>query len=135
MSGLWSPGRVRRHDAASSVAPIEQLSGLLASLSRIRRSHPDRRTSSCESFLEFSGAVTRAQAERERLPFAPGVRLELLQQGHLGDDAADRQDVGDAGRDASLHCRRVLARLVDERLLVRLDRRVGGVRAGSASFV
>lgn len=32
-------------------------------------------------------------------------------------------------------CRRVLERLVDDRLLVRLDRRVGGVRAGSASYV
>jgi hypothetical protein len=32
-------------------------------------------------------------------------------------------------------CRRVLARLTRERLLSRLQRRVGGVRAGSASFV
>jgi hypothetical protein len=32
-------------------------------------------------------------------------------------------------------CRRVLARLAAERLLTRLERRVGGVRAGSASFV
>src|SRR5437870_4997317 len=32
-------------------------------------------------------------------------------------------------------CRRVLARLTRERLLARLERRVGGVRAGSASFV
>ncbi len=32
-------------------------------------------------------------------------------------------------------CRRSLERLVRERLLVRLERRVGGVRAGSASFV
>lgn len=32
-------------------------------------------------------------------------------------------------------CRRVLARLTNERVLARLRRRVGGVRAGSASFV
>lgn len=32
-------------------------------------------------------------------------------------------------------CRRVLARLVRDRLLTRLERRVGGVRAGSASYV
>lgn len=32
-------------------------------------------------------------------------------------------------------CRRVLARLTKERLLARLKRRVGGVRAGSSSFV
>jgi Replication-relaxation len=32
-------------------------------------------------------------------------------------------------------CRRVLERLTNDGLLVRLDRRVGGIRAGSASFV
>lgn len=32
-------------------------------------------------------------------------------------------------------CRRVLSRLTHQRLLTRLDRRVGGVRAGSASYV
>ncbi len=32
-------------------------------------------------------------------------------------------------------CRRVLERLTRDRLLVRLERRVGGVRAGSASFI
>ncbi|HEX6700896.1 MAG TPA: replication-relaxation family protein [Gaiellaceae bacterium] len=32
-------------------------------------------------------------------------------------------------------CRRVLARLSEHRLLARLERRVGGVRAGSASYV
>lgn len=32
-------------------------------------------------------------------------------------------------------CRRVLERLVRDRLLIRLERRIGGVRAGSASFV
>src|SRR5690242_9100083 len=32
-------------------------------------------------------------------------------------------------------CRRVLARLTRDRLLARLQRRVGGVRAGSASYV
>lgn len=32
-------------------------------------------------------------------------------------------------------CRRVLSRLTQQRLLARLDRRVGGVRAGSASYV
>jgi len=36
---------------------------------------------------------------------------------------------------AARTARRVLERLVNDRLLVRLDRRVGGVRAGSASFV
>ncbi len=36
---------------------------------------------------------------------------------------------------AARHCRRVLGRLVRNGVLRRLDRRVGGVRAGSASFV
>ena len=36
---------------------------------------------------------------------------------------------------AARHCRRVLERLVRDRLLVRLERRVGGVRAGSQTFI
>ena len=32
-------------------------------------------------------------------------------------------------------CRRVLERLVRDKVLVRLERRIGGVRAGSASFI
>src|SRR3954465_2325519 len=36
---------------------------------------------------------------------------------------------------AARTCRRVLERLVEQRLLCRLDRRVGGLRAGSASYV
>jgi len=32
-------------------------------------------------------------------------------------------------------CRKVMARLVDQRLVVRLERRIGGVRAGSAGFI
>lgn len=36
---------------------------------------------------------------------------------------------------AARSCRRVLERLTRDRLLVRLSRRIGGVRAGSASFI
>ncbi len=36
---------------------------------------------------------------------------------------------------AARSCRRTLERLVRDRLLVRLERRIGGVRAGSASFI
>jgi protein involved in plasmid replication-relaxation len=36
---------------------------------------------------------------------------------------------------AARHCRRVLARLVRERLIVRLPRPVGGIRAGSQAFI
>ena len=35
---------------------------------------------------------------------------------------------------AARACRRVLERMVQHRLLTRLDRRVGGLRAGSASY-
>ena len=38
------------------------------------------------------------------------------------------------GATAARHCRRVLARLVEARLLVRLPRQVGGVRAGAEGF-
>lgn len=36
---------------------------------------------------------------------------------------------------AARHCRRMLARLVRDRLIVRLPRRVGGLRAGSHAFI
>ena len=40
-----------------------------------------------------------------------------------------------SGEAAARQCRRVLSHLVQAHLLTRLERRVGGVRAGSASFV
>lgn len=45
--------------------------------------------------------------------------------------AADHESANSAAR----CCRRVLERLVRDRLLIRLERRIGGVRAGSASYV
>jgi hypothetical protein len=44
-------------------------------------------------------------------------------------------DAGVSAASAARQCRRTLSRLVEQRLLHRLDRRVGGIRAGSASFV
>src|SRR5438132_3188467 len=41
------------------------LSSLSASLQRTRRSHPDRRTSSCESFLGACGACAFAEVRLE----------------------------------------------------------------------
>lgn len=56
--------------------------------------------------------------------FLTGGQIEQLHfSEHATDDTAARV------------CRRVLARLTQDRLLVRLKRRVGGVRAGSASYV
>lgn len=46
-------------------------------------------------------------------------------------DVSEHRSVSAAGR----ACRRALERLTNERLLVRLDRRIGGIRAGSAAFV
>ena len=56
--------------------------------------------------------------------FLTGKQIETF---HFSDHATV-----DAG---SRRCREVLARLVDRHLLARLERRVGGVRAGSASYV
>lgn len=42
---------------------------------------------------------------------------------------------GGSDLSAARRCRRVLQRLTDERLLLRLDRRIGGVRAGSSSHL
>jgi hypothetical protein len=42
---------------------------------------------------------------------------------------------GHPPQSAARLCRRTLARLVDRRVLARLDRRIGGVRAGSSGFV
>jgi hypothetical protein len=60
------------------------------------------------------------------LKLMSGRQIERI---HFGVD--QHATVSTAARTA----RRVLERLVDDRLLARLDRRVGGVRAGSASFV
>lgn len=45
--------------------------------------------------------------------------------------ADDHQSANSAAR----CCRRVLERLVRDRLLIRLERRIGGIRAGSASYI
>lgn len=41
----------------------------------------------------------------------------------------------DPGPSGARHCRRVLAALVERRLLARLERRIGGVRTGSSGYV
>src|SRR5919201_3556900 len=70
-----------------------------------------------ERDLEVIGSVAEQR-------FLTTRQIEAL---HFADHASDL-----AGARV---CRRVLARLTEERLLARLQRRVGGVRAGSASFV
>src|SRR5262245_48167849 len=46
-----SPGRARRREAGPRSRPYARRWTLTASLPRGRRSHPDRRTASCESLL------------------------------------------------------------------------------------
>lgn len=89
-----------------------------------------------------SGRVSRREiaelrarlGERDRQILDHVGRLRLLcarQVQALFFPASDYSSPASAAR----CCRRVLERLTRERLLVRLARRVGGVRAGSASFV
>jgi hypothetical protein len=61
-----------------------------------------------------------------QLKLVTGAQIEAL---HFTD--ADHATPVAAGR----ACRRVLKRLVRERLLARLERRVGGVRGGSSGFI
>src|SRR5918911_3628341 len=74
-----------------------------------------------ERLSERDVQVLRSVAEHRFL------RTRQIEALHFDDHASDL-----AGARV---CRRVLARLTEERLLTRLQRRVGGVRAGSASFV
>jgi hypothetical protein len=68
-------------------------------------------------------AVIRSAAE---LRLVSAIQLERL---HF------RPSQGGSPATAARTCRRTLSRLADLGLLSRLDRRVGGIRAGSASFV
>lgn len=61
-----------------------------------------------------------------QLKLVTGAQIEVL---HFA--GADHANPAAAGR----ACRRVLQRLVRDRLLARLDRRVGGVRGGSSGFI
>jgi hypothetical protein len=61
-----------------------------------------------------------------------GLRLmsaKQIQAVHFPDAAHDNEQAATRAR------QRVLERLTRERLLIRLERRIGGVRAGSAGFV
>jgi hypothetical protein len=80
--------------------------------------------------LELQGRLS--DRDRQILECVGALRLVTTRQiqallfpvdGHSSQAAAARS------------CRRVLERLTRDRLLVRLERRVGGVRAGSASFI
>ena len=79
-------------------------------------------------------ALQERLSDRDRLILDHVARLRLLRARQIQSLLfPDEQHASSAT--AARCCRRVLERLTRERLLVRLERRVGGVRAGSASFV
>lgn len=78
-------------------------------------------------------ARLRGQLSERDLAVIGSVREHrFLTAGQIEALHFDDHSTGEAGARV---CRRVLARLTRERLLGRLQRRVGGVRAGSASYV
>lgn len=82
-----------------------------------RRAFDELRQTFSDRDLEVLCSVSRHR-------FLTAVQIEAL---HF-----DRHSTPTA---AARVCRRVLARLTSERVLKRLERRVGGVRAGSASYI
>lgn len=74
-----------------------------------------------EQLSERDIAVARSVAEHRFLTAAHVEQLHFVE--HASSESGSRV------------CRRVLARLARDRVLARLARRVGGVRAGSASYV
>src|SRR5690348_406909 len=91
---VMSPGHARRRAAASSVAPICLIWTLPASLQRTRRSRPDRRTSLCESFLAFAGALPVVETRRKELSGPVERRGRLVEDRVIG-----LEDVGHPGGD------------------------------------
>jgi hypothetical protein len=73
-------------------------------------------------------------SERDRRILEHVTQLRLLRARQI--QSLLFPDEQHASRAAAARCcRRVLERLTRDRLLVRLERRVGGIRAGSASFI
>lgn len=79
--------------------------------------------------------AARVRATEARLsPRHRAVVEDIARLRVLSGDQASRLHYGEAESDRRL-ARQDLARLVDWRVLVRLERRIGGVRAGSKGFV
>lgn len=79
-------------------------------------------------------ALQERLSERDRLILEHVAQLRLLHARQIQTLLFPDEQHASAAT-AARCCRRVLERLTRERLLVRLERRVGGVRAGSASFI
>ncbi|WP_375431017.1 replication-relaxation family protein [uncultured Friedmanniella sp.] len=88
---------------------------------------PARRLTAAQLVAVRDGLSSRDQLVLASLDQHPYLITAQLQRLHFASHATD----GAAGR----VCRRVLKRLAGLRIIEHLDRRVGGVRAGSASYV
>lgn len=75
--------------------------------------------------------LARQLSERDDAVLGSLARLRLATSDHLERLHFREGSPATQGR----RCRKVMARLVDQRLVTRLDRRIGGVRAGSAGFI
>src|SRR5205823_15053458 len=109
--------RTRRRAAASSLGPIAKLSSLPASLHRTRRSHPDRRTSLCESLLGALADRQRQGERRARVRARADVDRPAVS---LGDRARDEETEAGAGLRSAGDVR-AAELLEDEPLLVVRD--------------
>ena len=120
-----APGRISAPEsftpfssASSSDSPAERAPKGKATESRLSRGQADR---VARSLGQRDRAILDSVRAHRFLTTAQIERFHFA--GHINPDAAARI------------CRRVLKRLHELRVLEHLDRRVGGVRAGSASYV
>lgn len=90
----------------------------------------------CEIRVSQRGLLVLQErlSERDHLILEHVAKLRLLHARQIQSLLFPDEQHASAAT-AARCCRRVLERLTRERLLVRLERRVGGVRAGSASFI
>jgi hypothetical protein len=140
-SGRWS-GRVAGQDPRptedaglgriSAPESFTRLSGTASVAERAPKAKPEPRAAVERLSRGQADRVARSLGDRDRAilgslnahRFLTTAQIERFHfMGHLSPDAAARI------------CRRVLHRLHELRVIEHLDRRVGGVRAGSASYV
>lgn len=131
---LADQGSARRSDRVEPALPNAEVNRYVSATKEpeslspgVPASRPRRRTSRRQLLRLSSDLSAREQAVLRSL-----ADSRLLTTGQLQRlDFADHATEGAASR----ICRRVLARLHRLRLVEHLERRIGGVRAGSASYV
>lgn len=113
------------HEATAANSAPESMS-LAAGVSRPPRSCPERTSHRRlrQLTLTLSERDRRILADLDRFRFLTGSQLQYLHfHDHKTTSAATRI------------CRRTLARLAAHRLITHLDRRIGGLHAGSSGYV